>query len=63
MSVQTTKRDREVAALFFLKNPMGCQWDWVESGLDPEDNLIDGDTLDLSVVLAEYREELMGGDK
>lgn len=58
MSVETNKRDREIAALFFLKNPMGAQWDWVESGEDPEDNLIDGDILDLAVVLAEYRMEL-----
>jgi len=58
--VTVTKRDREIAVLFLLKKPMGCQWDWVEMGNDPEDNLIDGDVLDLSVALAEYREELKG---
>ncbi len=58
MQHETTKREREIALMFFAKRPIGEQWDWVETGADPEENLINHDVQDLAVVLADYRKEL-----
>lgn len=58
MQHETTKREREIALMFFVKRPIGAQWEWVETGADAEECSVDPETQDLAVVLADYRKEL-----
>jgi hypothetical protein len=56
----TNKRERELAARFYLNNLNAGQEDWVEDSKDPHRD-IDPDIIALANLLAQYRQEIKKG--